>query len=89
MFKTIRVPVRDLFYGRVHSDESFTVEGHFLTPTLGSSFEPPDGGYFEDPTITFMDIDFTDLTDNLYVDGRRTLYEAILDIADKKALEGL
>lgn len=89
MEKTVYVPIADLFYGRVHSNEEFEVRGHFLKPSSGSYFEPPDGGYFEDASILFKDIDFTDIADNLFVDGRTTLYEAILDVADKKALEDL
>lgn len=83
---TVCVSFDEIFPFRINSKEDFIIEGNFIMPTLGSTFEPPESGYFEDATVFFRDEDFTNIADNLYVDSRRTLYEAILDVADEKAM---
>lgn len=77
----------------IHTAEpllTFNVEGDFLPYISATKDEPSEGGYLEDITITFLDKDVTEITNDLYIrnhDKYISLYDLLTDIADALACE--
>lgn len=66
----------------------FTVEGDFIPPVSGTWNNPPEGGYIEDLSIYYKEIDVTELLNELYLqkeDKYISLYDFITQKADEKA----